>query len=702
MSDVQDNRDLVLASPLVDDSLILRSIHFSEQLGRPFHAELEITSDKFDLDFSTIVGQNVTIGYFGGTDPRYFNGYVSRFAQSSAQHKNVSYTATVVPFLWFLTRNADCRIFQNISIPDIVKQILADRGYSDVIDQLTGTYGPWEYCVQYRETDFNFISRLMEQEGIYYFFKHEDGKHSIVLMDDPTVHQPYPKYDEIRYRSESADGAAEFIRDWTVEQELQPGSVTLNDFDFTAPRKSLMSASRIQRTHAAANFEIYDYPGEFTQAGDGTEYAKVRIQELQSQFEIARASSDSVGICTGCTFTMADFPREDQNRKYLITSASYQISADDSKSGGGGGGGGGGGSASIFSSHFTAIDATTPFRPPRITPKPSVQGPQTALVVGKSGEEIFTDQYGRVKVQFFWDRYGTADDQSSCWIRVAQVWAGTKWGAVFVPRMGQEVIVEFLEGDPDQPIITGRVYNAINMPPYALPANKTRSGIKTNSTLGGQGFNEIRFEDKKGSEQLFTHAEKDQDVRVKNDSKEWVGNDRHLVVKNMQFEHIELDRHETIDRDHQEKIGRDRHTTIAGKEAKSVATTLSLQVTGNVAEVFKANHSEQVASDYYLKADNIVIEGMTSITIKVGSNYIAIDGGGIKISSTGTFDTESTGPTGIKSTAAMSIESQATASLKAAGPLSVQSQAQAELKAPITSVQGQGTLTLKGGITMIN
>jgi type VI secretion system secreted protein VgrG len=321
---------------------------------------------------------------------------------------------------------------------------------------------------------------------------------------------------------------------------------------------------------------------------------------------------------------LINYPRDDQNKKYLVTSANYELESDDYITGGGGDG-------RVFNCNFTALDVEQPYRSPRITPKPVVQGPQTAIVVGKAGEEIWTDEHGRIKVQFHWDRYGKSDENSSCWIRVAQVWAGKNWGGMFIPRIGQEGIVEFLEGDPDHPIITGRVYNGISKTPYELPANATISGIKSLSSKGGAGFNEIRFEDKKGEEQIFVHGEKNYDLRIKNDRYEWIGNDRHLIVKKDKFEHVENERHEVVDNHHYEKIGGDHHLKIDGKEAISVTGSHSFTVTGDVIEVFKANHSEQTTQNYYLKAMGVVIEAMTGITLKCGGSNVVIDPSGVTI-----------------------------------------------------------------------
>ncbi len=344
------------------------------------------------------------------------------------------------------------------------------------------------------------------------------------------------------------------------------------------------------------------------------------MEEMQADHETAQGETDSRGVTTGSKFTLKGFPRDDQNKEWLVTSTTIHAEADAYEGGGAASG------AAIFRATFTAIDAATPFRPARVTPKPLISGPQTAIVSGKAGEEIWTDKHGRVKVQFHWDREGKGDEKTSCWLRVAQAWAGKKFGGIFIPRIGHEVIVEFLEGDPDRPIVTGCVYNAREAPSYALPDNMTRSGVKTNSSKGGGGFNEIRFEDKKGEEQVFFHAEKNQDVRVKNDSFEWVGHDRHLIVKNDQVELVENDRHDHVKRDHKETIDRDRNLHVKGKEAKLVDTTLSLTVTEDVAEVFKKNHSETVTDDLYIKAKNIVIEAEENLTLKAGSpkTYIAM------------------------------------------------------------------------------
>ena len=674
----QSNREIAIQAPQ-GVSVALRSVSITEHMGRLFQMEADLVSGDSKIEFDNIIGKNVTIRLRladKNNKERYFNGFVSRFVQTEDQGGYAHYRATIVPWLWFLTRTADCRIFQNMTVPDIIEKVFQGHGMNDFKNSLSATYRTWENCVQYRETDFNFVSRLMEQEGIYYFFQHENGKHTLVLADSASAHSDFTGYDTIPFRPKGTAGSAKGdVNLWLVEREVQTGVYALNSFDFETPKKDLLTNSNVNRTHPLADFEIYDYSGDYVVRDDGEAYSKVRIQELQAQYELLQGEGIARGLCTGCTFTMKDHPRTEQNRKYLITSASYHLDGGDfeaAKSS----------KTDFFSCRFTAISAESkaeqPFRAPRVTPKPLIRGPQTAIVVGKSGEEIWTDSYGRIKVQFPWDRYSKGDETSSCWVRVSHAWAGKKWGAFYIPRIGQEVIVEFLEGDPDQPIITGRVYNGDAMPPYDLPGNATRSTIKSNSSKGGQGFNEIRFEDKKDSENIFIRAEKDQDTRVKNDAKEWIGNDRHLYVKNNQIEHVIKDRHDLVDGSHIEKIGKDRNLKVIGKEAIEITQNHSLTVDGDVIEVFKGKHSEQTTGDYYLKAENVVIEGNTNVTIKVGSSYIAIESGGITIGTSGTLE------------------------LNSSDALTAKSSASSKLSSPQTTVSGDSTVTIQGGQVNIN
>jgi type VI secretion system secreted protein VgrG len=614
---------LGIKTPLGEELLLL-SMSGSERLGRLFHYELELLSKNNQISFEDIIGQTVTITLkLPDGSQRYFNGLVSQFSQVGTKGNYVLYKAVLKPWFWFLTRTADCRIFQEMKVPDIIKQVFRDLGYTDFEDSLSGTYKDWTYCVQYRETDFNFVSRLMEHEGIYYYFKHQDGKHILVLSDSVSAHQTAPGYEEIPYYppQDQVHRERDHIVDWILTKEAQTGVVALNDYDFEKPKSSLMTSSSIIESHSIADYEVYDYPGAYVKHSDGDNYAQVRIQELNSQFATARGRANTRGLSTGNLFKLTNFNREDQNKEYLIESVTYEIRSEGYETEGSTG------AEETFWCNFTAVDSQAHYRAARLTPKPTVQGPQTAVVVGPSSEEIYTDKYGRVKVQFHWDRYGKMDENSSCWMRVNQVWAGKKWGAIHIPRIGQEVIVDFLEGDPDQPIITGRVYNADNMPPYTLPNNKTQSGIKSRSSKNGtpDNFNEIRFEDLKGQEQIYIHAEKNQDNVVENDETTNVGHDRTEEVGNDESIKIGHDRMEEVENDETITIGRDRKRDVGRNETVQIGKDWSISVgkntvltsgdsitlkTGQSSIVMKKNGKIQI------EGANILVKASGNITLK--------------------------------------------------------------------------------------
>ncbi len=629
MAQIQTTRPFEIITPLGEDVLLFHRMTATEELGHLFQFEIELLSKDPNIKFEKLLGQNVTIRLNLPDDKtRYFNGFVSRFSQEDIFEDFNVYHMTVHPWLWFLTRTADCRIYQDKKVPDIIKEVFRDHGFTDFEEALSGTYRTWEYCVQYRETDFNFVSRLMEQEGIYYYFKHEKNKHTLVFADSVSSHEAFPGYEKLRYYPEDENFPREkdHIYHWSISQEVQPGVYALNDFDFKRPKANLLVKSAVKREYARSTMEIFDYPGEYIQSNEGEAYARDRIQELQVDYERLMGHSNARGLSVGHLFELKEHPREDQNREYLVVSATHEMASDDYASGSSTGEG------DVYSCSFTVLSSKQPYRSPRTTPKPMIRGPQTAVVVGSSGEEIFTDKYGRVKIQFHWDRYGKYDENSSCWVRVSHSWAGKKWGSIAIPRIGQEVIVEFLEGDPDRPIITGRVYNNVNMPPYKLPDEKTKSTIKTNSSKGGKGFNEIRFEDAKDKEEIFIHGEKDLNMRVKNDRKEWIGRDRHLFAKRDKLEEVDRDGHVIIKRDEMKEIGRDHNLKVKGKDTIEVIGSRSVKVQGDIIEVCQGKHSEQVTQDYYVKGMNVVVEGMTGLTIKVGGSFITLDSGGVFIS----------------------------------------------------------------------
>lgn len=576
MTATQKNREIQVFTPLGADTLLFYRMNGRESLSEPFEYELELLSEDPTINPSKLLGENVAVGIvLPDGSMRYFNGFVSRFGHYGQLETFAYYRATVRPWLWFLTRASNCRIFQNKTAVDIIEQVFRLQGFSDFKKKLSGSYASREYCVQYRETDFNFVSRLMEEEGIHYFFTHEKSKHFLVLTDSPSGHSKFPGYEKIPFHTEegSTDRTrADHIYDWGFAQEVQPGAYELTDYDFKKPKANLLVKSKIKELHSHAEHERFDYPGRYLEPGMGDLIVRHRIEEHHARFERCEGRCNARGLSVGHTFNLEEFPRKDQNQEYLVLAASYRLQMDayfsQSTSLG---------TEKTYDSSFTTAASKQAFRPARVTPKPVVHGAQTAVVVGPAGEEIYTDKYGRVKVHFHWDRKerwesGKQEQDSSCWIRVSHPWAGKQWGMIAIPRIGQEVVVDFLEGDPDQPLIVGRVYNADEMPPYDLPANMTQTGIKSRSTKNGtpDNFNEFRFEDKKGSELIFLHAEKDQSIEVEHDESHWVGHDRRKTIDRDETTHVKRNRTETVDNNETISIGKDRSENVGKNETISI------------------------------------------------------------------------------------------------------------------------------------
>lgn len=628
-------RVMEITTPLGADVLLFRSMSATEEMGRLFEYQIEVLSKKNDVNPDEILGKNVTVKLelAEGGGPRCFDGYVTRFGLVGVTGRYFRYRFTARPWLWLLTRTSDCRIFQKKKVPDIVKEIFDKYPAAAFENRLTGSYGEWDYCVQYRETDFNFVSRLMEQEGIYYFFEHKDGKHTLVLADSPSAHSPFDGYASVPFIPHDRGGRLdqEYVGDWLFDREIQTGAYMLEDYDFTKPSTDLRVSTKHKREHAEASGEFYDYPGEYNVNADGEHYVRTRLEELQCCHERAMGAGNARGIAAGCLFKLTGQTREDQNREYLVVSASTEFEFDEYESQMS--------SGPRFRCNFTALPSREPFRSQRLTPKPIVQGPQTAVVVGPKGDEIYTDEYGRVKVQFHWDRLGKQDENSSCWVRVSQPWAGKNWGFMQIPRIGQEVVVDFLEGDPDQPIITGRVYNAEQMPPWGLPDNKTQSGVLTRSTTGGGGANAnaLRFEDKKGEEQVWLHAEKNQDIEVENDETHWVGHDRKKTIDNDETTHVKHDRTETVDNNETitihanrtETVDKEETITIHGGRTETVDKEESITIHGGRTE--KVDKDESITIDggrteTVAKDESITINGGRTETVAKDEN-ITINGG---------------------------------------------------------------------------
>jgi type VI secretion system secreted protein VgrG len=665
-----------LTTPLGPDKLLLKGFKGSEGMSRLFRFDLELLSTDPNIDYTQIIGKSVTIAVTqaDGT-PRYFNGIISRFGQAGADETFTSYHAEMVPWLWLLTRTADCRIFQNMTIPDIIKKIFTDLGFNDFTDSTKGTYKSLDYCVQYRETAFNFVSRLMEEHGIFYFFQHAQGKHTLVLGDDPAACANCPGQHQFRFYFETrAVLDVDVVNGWHAEQELRTGKCTLTDYNFETPGTSLLSSTAtIDAVGGNSQYDTYDYPGKYLNKSDGQSLTKIRMQEEEAVHLVIHGTSDARSMVSGYKFTLTEHYREDMNASYLLTDIEHIAHTS-------GYGSRRGTVEEQYSNSFRCIPASVTFRPLRVTPHPTVMGPQPAVVVGPSGEEIYTDQYGRVKVQFFWDRVGQNNENSSCWIRVSQLFAGKGWGAMFLPRIGQEVIVDFLEGDPDQPLITGRVYNADQTTPGALPDKMNVSGWRTHSTKGGgdHDANVLAFDDTKGTEVFYMRAEKDMAVRVQNDEDTHVMNNQTITVDN--------DRTETVTKGNESvtvKQGTRTHT-VFGNES------LTVQSGNRAVEVQQGNDDHKIdmgnrSATISMGNDSLTISmgnqttsvslgsisttAMQSITLTVGANSITIDQTGVTIS-------------GLMVT----INGTATISQSA----------------PMISVSADAMLECEGGIVMIN
>ncbi|MEJ2403565.1 MAG: type VI secretion system tip protein TssI/VgrG, partial [Candidatus Thiodiazotropha sp.] len=458
MSILQANRQLRIKTPLGANKLLLFQLQAVDELGRLFEYQADLLSEDDAIVLDDLLGQRVDIelGLTSG-GLRHFNAFVSRFTQVGVVGDLFHYQAVLNPWPWFLTLTSDCRIYQNLTVPQILTQIFNDNGFSDFELRLSDNYRVWEYCVQFRESDFDFISRLMEEEGIYYFFNHTPGKHILVLCDEYSSHAPLSGGSTLTFHPHP--GAAgqrgqDIVTGWRASKSVRTGRYAHTDFDFEKPRAELLVSAPVPRGHPHGDYERFDYPGSYVQVAEGETSARHRIEALQAEHEQLEGEADVRHLSVGGLFNLTGHPRGDQNREYLVTQTRIALKADPYLAGtlvnlG-----------ETYACDFTCIPGKAGYRSLRATPKPRVDGPQTAVVVGPKGEEIYTDKYGRIKVQFHWDRYGERNENSSCWVRVAQVWAGKNWGAMHIPRIGQEVIVEFLDGDPDRPIVTGAVYNA--------------------------------------------------------------------------------------------------------------------------------------------------------------------------------------------------------------------------------------------------
>lgn len=646
--------DVSITSPFADE-ITLVSLHGQDGISQSFAFQLELSSANANLDFSQILGKRITITFsLPGGQTQNLNGVVTNFSQGAqSENGSAAYFAQIEPWFALLRMNTDQRIFQNLSVPDILQQIFSGLGLTDYKNSLTGTYAPREYCVQYGETTFDFISRLMESEGIFYFFTHAVGTHTLVLADDVSAFTALPGIDTIRYSQTGRTWETiDVLTEGSLEQNLVPIKVSSDDFNFIIPSTDLLSVSQGSGTgDFASALSLYRYPGLFTaksagEASTGTQLSSCQTEQLQ-----LRGSSMCRAFQSGSKFTLAGHVRATANIAYILRTVTHHL---DNYTG-------------TYQNNFVAFPSATVFHPPQTTPRAVIRGSQTAIVVGKSGEEIWTDQYGRVKVKFHWDQSPAQDETSSCWIRVTQGWAGQQWGSLFIPRIGQEVIVSYLDGNPDRPIITGCVYNGQQTTPYTLPEEQTKSTIKSNSSKGGSGYNELRFEDKKGSEEIFIQAQKDMNVSVLADQTITVANNRTVTVSQKNESLTVSQGNRTL-------------AVTQGNETHTVGGKRDITITGDESHTNGAKFTQQVTGDFALNiSGNLSIQVSGSVSIQSGTSF------------------ENQAGTSLLNKSGTSLTNQAGTSMSNEAQTSMSSKANAS-----HSVESSGILEIKGSLVKIN
>jgi type VI secretion system secreted protein VgrG len=665
------------------DQLLLERFSGVERLSVPFEYGVDLLSEDKDVKPEDLIGKHLTIEIDTPGGPVWIDGLVRRFVFRGRRDPFVAYRAEVVPWLWFLSLSRDCRVFQNQSAPDIVVEVFKKVGFSDYRLDLVGKYVVREYCVQYRETALDFVSRLLEEEGIYYYFTHESGKHTLVLADDSPGAAACGQ-DKVRAVAQAGRWQEEdVILAAQAEIAAHPGKVALTDYDYEAPTTDLAAqAKTISKLSGLDRYEVFDFPGGYRKRDAAKAAVDLRMEEQESLARLLRGVGNCRSFQAGLSFTLEEHESDAANGKHILVEVRHEAHAGwstgkDPETPGplsehpGG---------SEYRNEFVAIPADVRFRPPRRTPRPTIPGAQTAVVVGKKGEEIFTDKQGRVKVHFPWDREGKRDENSSCWVRVSSAWAGKGWGAFHLPRIGQEVVVSFLEGDPDRPLVTGAVYNGEHAPPFDLPGHQTQSGLRTRSSKKGDAktFNELRFEDLKDKEQIFLHAERDLVVEVENDWKDTVAGARTVVIKGKQKDgEPKVSDTMTLKKGSQEitlEEGDQSLTLKKGDQSVEVAQgdqSVDIGKGSQAVTIFKDQKVTLKTGSQTtdVKAGKVTIKAAQSIELKVGPNSIKVDMKGVTIKGT---------------------------------MIKVNGTGTAEVKAPMTTVKGDGVLTLKGGMTMIN
>ncbi|WP_233960746.1 type VI secretion system Vgr family protein [Pectobacterium versatile] len=579
-----------------------------EWLNRPFSLSLSLASALPDVDFGAVLDQPCELMiWYEGELKRRVSGIISGFTQGDTGFRRTRYQAEVRPALWRLGLRTNARIFQAQKPEAIISTLLEEASITDYAFALRNEHAVREYCVQYRESDLAFITRLAAEEGMYFFHEYEEGKHRVVFADDAGALTKGPEL----FFNLATQGLSEgeYVRRFHYAERVSTSDVELKDYSFKTPAYGL-SHKKIsgELEHQRESYQHYDYPGRYKQDPSGKAFSGYRLDALRSGAVTSEGESNCAGLMPGNTFTLTEHPNTTLNAVWQTVSVTHvgqQPQALEEESGG---------EPTTMSNSFAVVKGTTTWRA-AMPYNPMVDGPQIATVVGPAGEEIYCDQYGRVKLQFPWDRYGASNDQSSCWVRVSQGWAGGQYGMIAIPRIGHEVIVSFLEGDPDQPIVTGRTFHATNRPPYDLPAHKTRTVLRT-ETHQGEGFNELRFEDQAGQEEIYIHGQKDLNAIVEND-----------VVW-----HIKHDAHTDIDNERVTRIKANDHLTVENEKRDHIKGEHSLTVDASMHQKLGQALLVEAGEEVHVKAGvKIVLEAGAELTLKVGGSFIKIDPSGVSV-----------------------------------------------------------------------
>ncbi|EOC0866061.1 type VI secretion system tip protein VgrG [Cronobacter muytjensii] len=618
------------------EGLLFWKLSGRESLSEPFLFTLTLLGTDARAERSALLGQpvTVTIPTQALMTPRYLNGKVTRVAVSAVEMSGTRYAAyelTVEPDLWPMQRDRNLRIFQGQTVPQIVKTLLGESRVN-VEERLSGSYRVWEYCVQYQESSLDFMSRLLELEGITYHFRHEQDRHTLILTDAPGQYEPFPGYETIPYHVTPSGGTTdeEGISQWALEDSVTPGIYSLDDYDFRKPNAWLFQARQNPKSPQPGSIDVYDWPGRFVEHGHGEFYARIRQERWQVEHRQTQGTATALGIAPGHTFVLRNAPFFGDNGEYLTTVAHYHFEENRYASGAD--------SNTIHETRFEVIPADVPYRPAQKTPWPRTYGPQTAKVVGPQGESIWTDKYGRVKVKFHWDRLSKGDDTSSSWVRVSSAWAGQGFGGVQIPRVGDEVVVDFINGDPDRPLITGRVYNEASMPPWALPAAATQMGFLSRSKDGSpDNANALRFEDKAGEEQVWLHAERNMDTEVENDETHSVGSNRTKTIGANETTTVKKNRTETVVENETITVHQNRTETVDGNETITIHSNRTETVDQNETVRIGQNQSVTVNGAQTLRVDKtktetIALASMLNVGLaqntNIGAAYVLNVGAG--------------------------------------------------------------------------